>query len=68
MDQINKVTQKVVLFSLKSHVQQFDDLVDETRREAIQIMKIEFPKKLVVLNEMAEVLFEDWSSRIEYPD
>ena len=57
MDQINKVTQKVVLFSLKSHVQQFDDLVDETRREAIQIMKIEFPKKLVVLNEMAEVLF-----------
>ena len=59
MDQINKETQKVDRFFLESHVQQFDDLVDETRREAIQIMKIEFPKKLVVLNEMAEVLFEE---------
>ena len=38
----------------KSLEQGFDDFVEETRKEAIHIMKVEIPKKMIEMDTMAQ--------------
>ena len=38
----------------KSLEQGFDDFVEETRKEAIHIMKVEIPKKMIEMDAMAQ--------------
>ena len=37
-------------------MQEFDDLVEKTRKEAIDIIRIEMPKRIIMLNTLSKVI------------